>query len=457
MRSPIFFSKKRVVRFWIQILLVLALVRIAVVPSALYGNPLGEQVVGGAAGFSRPDAATLIVNQHTDRAVINWNSFSIANGELTKFVQPNSTSSVLNRVVTANPSQIYGTLQGNGNVFLINPGGVLVGAGGQVNTASFMASTRDVSTEDFMKAGTMNFTGNSDASVINQGKIEATSGDVFLVAKEVKNEGQIMAKDGTVGLVSGTSVTLETVGPGRHYKVRLMDVDSKPDNSKASEAAAEIVNEGVIEAANVELEATGNYLSLAIKNTGTIRATGLVQNADGSVTLTGGEGDVLNTGVVAALQKSVDGVEQGGMIDISGRNIRAEEGSLITASGQEGGGKIKIQSKDTTMLAGRVEAAGYSAKSKGGRVEALGSQVGLRAGEINVDGGAKGGTVLVGGDYLGSNRDVPNAKAVVMLPDAKISANARENGDGGKVILWSDEYTGFFGKITALGGAEGGN
>ncbi|NBR97354.1 MAG: hypothetical protein EBT48_07110, partial [Verrucomicrobia bacterium] len=53
MRSPIFFSKKRVVRFWIQILLVLALVRIAVVPSALYGNPLGEQVVGGAAGFSR--------------------------------------------------------------------------------------------------------------------------------------------------------------------------------------------------------------------------------------------------------------------------------------------------------------------------------------------------------------------------------------------------------------------
>jgi filamentous hemagglutinin family protein len=459
MRSPIFFSKKRVVRFWIQILLVLALVRIAVVPSALYGNPLGEQVVGGAAGFSRPDAATLIVNQHTDRAVINWNSFSIANGELTKFVQPNSTSSVLNRVVTANPSQIYGTLQANGNVFLINPGGVLVGAGGSVNTASFMGTTHDISTDEFMRGGQMNFTGSSDASVINQGKIEATSGDVFLVAKEVKNEGQIMAKDGTVGLVSGTAVTLETVGSGRSYKVRLMAAE-KPmteNGGQKTEGSGEIVNEGVIEAANVELQATGNYLSLAIKNTGTIRATGLVENADGSVTLTGGEGDVLNTGVVAALQKSVNGVEQGGAIDISGKNIRAEEGSLITASGQESGGKIKIQSKDTTMLAGRVEATGYSAKSKGGRVEALGSQVGLRAGEINVDGGAKGGTVLVGGDYLGSNRDVPNAKAVVMLPDAKISANARENGDGGKVILWSDEYTGFFGKIAALGGAEGGN
>ena len=457
MKSPIFFSKGRSVRFWIQILLVLALVRIAIVPSALYANPTGEQVVGGAATFNRPDAATLVVKQQTDRAVINWNSFSIANGELTKFVQPSSSSAVLNRVVTGNPSQIYGTLQGNGQVFLINPGGILVGAGGQVDTASFIASTRDTGTEQFMGAGTMNFTGNSDASVVNKGKIEASSGDVFLVAQEVKNEGQIMAKDGTVGLVSGTSVTLETVGPGRHYKVRLLDVENASGPRRSSETSAEIVNEGVIEAANAELEATGNYLSLAIKNTGTVRASGLIQNADGSVTLTGGEGDVLNTGVLAALQKNVNGVEQGGMIDISGRNISSEEGSLITASGQDGGGKIKIQSRDTTMLAGRVEATGYSSKSKGGRVETLGTRVGLRSGEINVDGGAKGGTVLVGGDYLGSNRDVPNAKAVAMLPDAKISANARENGDGGKVILWSEDYTGFFGKISAMGGVEGGN
>lgn len=457
MRSPIFFSKGRSVRFWIQILLVLALVRIAIVPSALYANPTGEQVVGGAATFNRPDAATLIVKQQTDRAVINWNSFSIANGELTKFVQPSSSSAVLNRVVTGNPSQIYGTLQGNGQVFLINPGGFLVGAGGQVNAASFMASTRDIGTEEFMGGGTLNFTGNSDASVVNKGKIDASTGDVFLVAQEVKNEGQIMAKDGTVGLVSGTSVTLETVGPGRHYKVRLLDVENSSSSRQSSEASAEIVNEGVIDAANAELLATGNYLSLAIKNTGTIRATGLVQNADGSVTLTGGQGDVLNTGVLAALQRSVDGVEQGGMIDISGKNIRADEGSLITASGQDGGGKIKFESKDTTMLGGRVEATGYSSKSEGGRVEALGTRVGLRSGEINVDGGSKGGTVLVGGDYLGINPNVPNADAVVMLPDAKISANARENGDGGKVILWSEDYTGFFGKISAMGGVEGGN
>ncbi|NDB96365.1 MAG: filamentous hemagglutinin N-terminal domain-containing protein, partial [Verrucomicrobia bacterium] len=125
MKSPVFFSRGRTIRFWIQILLLLGLVRIALVPSALYANPAGEQVVGGAATFNRPDAATLIVNQNTDRAVINWNSFSIANGELTRFVQPSSTSAAFNRVVTITPSMIDGALQANGQVWLSNPNGIM--------------------------------------------------------------------------------------------------------------------------------------------------------------------------------------------------------------------------------------------------------------------------------------------------------------------------------------------
>jgi filamentous hemagglutinin family protein len=464
MKSPIFFSKGRTVRFWIQIVLVLALVRIAVVPSALYANPTGEQVVGGAAGFNRPDAATLIVNQNTDRAVINWNSFSIANGELTRFVQPSSRSAVLNRVVTANPSAIYGTLQANGNVYLINPGGVLVGAGGVVNTASFVASTQDINTEEFMKGGHLNFKGNSDASIVNQGNITARDGDVFLIAKEVKNEGQLMAKDGTVGMVSGTEVSLQAVGQG-NFKVRLMAAETDPTSPRtsqgeggASKGSAEIVNEGVIQAANAVLEAKGSYLPMAIKNTGVIEATGLVENGDGSVTLTGGEGDILNTGVVAALQRSLDGVkETGGSIMITAKNVTSDLGAVITAAGRDGGGIIKIESKDTTMLAGRAEVTGSSDMARGGRAEIMGRRVGLRAGEVNADGGAGGGTILVGGDYLGKNPTIQNAEATVLGPDASISASATKNGDGGRVILWSDEYTGSFGNIDAKGGIEGGN
>ena len=464
MKSPIFFSKGRTVRFWIQIVLVLALVRIALVPSALYANPSGEQVVGGAAGFNRPNAATLIVNQNSDRAVINWNSFSIANGELTRFVQPSSSSAVLNRVVTASPSSIYGTLQANGNVYLINPGGVLVGAGGLVNTASFVASTHDIDTEEFMKGGQLNLKGSSDASVINQGNITAREGDVFLIAKEVKNEGQLMAKDGTVGMVSGTEVSLQAVGQG-NYKVRLMAAETDPTSPRtsqgeggASKGSAEIVNEGVIQAANAVLEAKGSYLPMAIKNTGVIEATGLVVNRDGSVTLTGGEGDILNTGVVAALQRSLDGQrETGGLIMMTAKNVTSDLGAVITAAGRDGGGIIKIESRDTTMLAGRAEVTGYSDMARGGRAEILGRRVGLRTGEVNADGGAGGGTILVGGDYLGKNPTIQNAEATVLAPDASISASATKNGDGGRVILWSDQYTGSFGNIDAKGGIEGGN
>ena len=316
-----------------------AVLWMSMVPATLRANPQGEVVVGGAAGFNRPDAATLIVNQGTDRAVINWNSFSIANGELTKFVQPSSSSAVLNRVVTANPSAIYGTLQANGNVYLINPGGVLVGAGGVVNTASFVASTHDINTEEFMKGGQLNFKGNSDSSVVNQGNITAREGDVFLIAKEVKNEGQLMAKDGTVGMVSGTEVSLQAVGQG-NYKVRLMAAETDPTSPRtsqseggASKGSAEIVNEGVIQAANAVLEAKGSYLPMAIKNTGVIEATGLVENGDGSVTLTGGEGDILNTGVVAALQRSLDGQrETGGSIMMTAKNVTSDLGSVISAS-----------------------------------------------------------------------------------------------------------------------------
>jgi filamentous hemagglutinin family protein len=440
--------------------LVSALVRIAVVPSALYANPTGEQVVGGAAGFNRPDAATLIVNQNTDRAVINWNSFSIANGELTKFVQPNSSSAVLNRVVTANPSAIYGTLQANGNVFLINPGGVLVGAGGVVNTASFVASTHDINTEEFMKGGQLNFNGNSDAAVINQGNITAREGDVFLIAKEVKNEGQLMAKDGTVGMVSGTEVSLQAVGQG-NYKVRLMAAETDPSSPRtsqseagASKGSAEIVNEGVIQAANAVLEAKGSYLPMAIKNTGVIEATGLVENGDGSVTLTGGEGDILNTGVVAALQRSLDGQkETGGSIMMTARNVTSDLGSVITAAGRDGGGTVQLRSGYTTELRGEISVVGASESAKGGVVQLLGERVGLLdQAKVDASGGSGGGEVLVGGDYLGKNPNVPNANAVVLAPDGKILADATSNGDGGKVILWSDEYTGFYGNISARGG-----
>src|SRR3989442_11680737 len=116
----------------------------------LRANPVGESVVAANATFNRPTPGTLIVNQPSARAIINWSDFSIGSGELTKFIQPSATAAVLNRVVGGNLSQIYGTLQGNGQVYVINPSGILIGPQGQVNTRGFLASTLEVRTADFM-------------------------------------------------------------------------------------------------------------------------------------------------------------------------------------------------------------------------------------------------------------------------------------------------------------------
>ena len=420
----------------------------------MQANPVGEQVVAGAAGFERVGGA-LTITQGTDRAVINWNSFSIGAGEITKFVQPNSSSAVLNRVITANnPSAIYGTLQANGQVYLINPAGIFIGPGGLVDTAGFVASTHDVGDKEFMAGGDLNFTGNSGASIVNQGRIEAKQGDVFLVARQVSNEGQIMASDGTVGMISGTEVCLHSIGPN-NYKVRLIDVANDTGVQKTDNGIADVVNAGVIEAANAELESTGNYLSLAIKNTGVIRATGVVPNADGTVTLTGGEGDILNTGVVAAIQKNIQGETVGGRILASAKNIITDPGSIMTAAGQEKGGEVKIDAKDTIYASGKIEAT--SSEGVGGKIVMTGERVGLVKAEVDVSGGTQGGTVLAGGGLSGADPEVRNAKALVMTPDSVIRANATKQGNGGEVILWSDEYTGFYGEIFARGGPQGGD
>src|SRR5438105_4102061 len=95
----------------------------------LDANPAGGQVQSGNASINGANPGLLTINQLSDRVIINWRDFSIGAGEITRFIQPSSSAAALNRVFSANPSQIYGSLQGNGHIYLINPNGILVGPG----------------------------------------------------------------------------------------------------------------------------------------------------------------------------------------------------------------------------------------------------------------------------------------------------------------------------------------
>ena len=137
----------------------------ALCSSQILANPLGGQVISGSATIQSSGNQTTI-NQSSNRAIINWQSFSIGNGERTHFNQPSASSAVLNRVLGGNPSELLGALSANGKVFIINPNGVLVGAGATINTGAFVGSTRDVSNPQFMAGGNLDFFGSTNACLL---------------------------------------------------------------------------------------------------------------------------------------------------------------------------------------------------------------------------------------------------------------------------------------------------
>jgi filamentous hemagglutinin family protein len=371
-------------------------------------NPTNPAVIHGAANFANPAANVLNVTTATPKTIINWGSFSINANELTKFLQPSAASAVLNRVVGGDPSAILGALQSNGRVLLVNPSGIVFGAGAQIDVAGLVATTLNLSNADFL-ADRLKFTDMPGAgSVVNSGNITTPQGgNVYLVGPAVTNNGIITSPKGEVVLAAGSSV--ELVNPGTpNLRVEIAAAENEARN------LGQIISES---------GRIGIYAGL-INNSGTIRADSVVN--------------------------------EGGRIVLKAtRNTTLEAGSVTTANGPAGG-SISIQSGNTTLVAGTVEARG--SVGKGGYVEALGNLVGLTGNaSINASGDTGGGTVLVGGDFQGKNPEIQNAFRTFVGPDATISADAVTSGDGGKVIVWSDDATRFYGTIGVKGGGQSGD
>ena len=239
-------------RFRNLVLTTTALIALGLAPAA--GGPEGGTVVGGAATIQGQGGPAVIVNQSTPSAIINWNTFNIRANESVRFNQPKRSSVALNRVTGGQgPSEILGTLTANGRVFIINRDGILFGPGAVVNTAGFLATTHDIKNSDFM-AGRYNFNipGRPDASIVNQGRITATSGGfAALVAPGVRNSGTITATLGTVALASGNSFTLDMYGD----KLITLAVNDQ--------IASKVID-----------VATGRPLKSLVSNEGKIRANG---------------------------------------------------------------------------------------------------------------------------------------------------------------------------------------
>ena len=369
-------------------------------------NPIGPTVVSGQVSIRQTGNLLQVTN--SPNSIINWQSFSIGTNEITRFLQQSAASAVLNRVTAQNPSQILGALQSNGRVFLINPSGIVFGAGAQIDVAGLVASTLNMSDADFL-GGRLRFTEGLGKALVNEGSITTPAGgQVYLVGPSVVNSGVITTPKGEVVLAAGNSV--ELVNPGTpHLRVEI----TAPEN--------EARNLGTIVA---DAGRVGIYGGL-INHSGTIRADNAQVTEDGRIVLK------------------------------ATKNVTLDAGSVTTANGPKGG-TVEIQSGNTTLVAGAVEATG--SVQKGGTVHVLGNLVGLIGGaSIDVGGETGGGTVLVGGDFQGKNPNIQNAFRTYFGPNATISADAITAGDGGKVIVWSDDSTRAYGTIFARGGSQSGD
>ncbi|QNM88074.1 GLUG motif-containing protein [Aliarcobacter cryaerophilus] len=201
-----------------------------VVASNLYGAPTGGTVVSGTATISQ-NANTTNINQSSNKAVINWQDFSIKSNETVNFNQPNVNSITLNRVIGNEKSIIDGALNANGQVWLINSNGVLFGKNAKVNTAGIVASTKDISNEDFNN-GNYNFKGNSKASIVNEGEIKSLANThATFIANSVTNKGKIEVHKGTINLVGASDVTL-TLNENQNLSLKVNKgvVDALVDN-----------------------------------------------------------------------------------------------------------------------------------------------------------------------------------------------------------------------------------
>ncbi|MCT7472655.1 beta strand repeat-containing protein [Aliarcobacter cryaerophilus] len=201
-----------------------------VVASNLYGAPSGGTVVSGNATISQ-NANTTNINQSSNKAVINWQDFSIKSNEIVNFNQPNVNSITLNRVIGNEKSIIDGALNANGQVWLINSNGVLFGKNAKVNTAGIVASTKDISNEDFNN-GNYNFKGNSTASIVNEGEIKSLANThATFIANSVTNKGKIEVHKGTINLVGASDVTL-TLNENQNLSLKVNKgvVDALVDN-----------------------------------------------------------------------------------------------------------------------------------------------------------------------------------------------------------------------------------
>lgn len=347
---------------------------------ALADLPTGGTVVQGSATIMTPSMNGTLVNVTSNKAVINWNSFSISNGNVVQFAQPSSTAVTLNRVTGGTSSDISGNLLANGQIFLVNPNGVFFSATANINVGGLIASTLDITDNNFM-AGTYVFnkgSGSPFGQVVNNGTITTASGGfAALFGEQVVNgaTGVITSPSGKVGLGVGEKITVSFDS----NQLLTFTVDQK---ALASNAYATNNGQLIADGGSVQMSAgVANALAGAVVNqNGVIRAAGVsMKNGDVYLSADGGDVDVAGSIDVGGLSGAPASSLR--LAAVNG-NVTVHDGASLTASGAAGT-SLNVQASGQVSLGGTLSAQSSEA---GASIAVSGNGVALNTANLSAGG-----------------------------------------------------------------------
>jgi len=400
---------------------------------AALAGPQGGQVVSGAGAISQSGNTTTI-NQASQNLSLSWQSFNVAKPETVNFVQPSASAIAVNRIQDTNASQILGHLNANGQVYLINPNGILFGQGAQVNVGALVASTLDVS-DTSLTGNSRTFSGNGTGSVINQGTINA--GYVALLGNHVSNQGVITAQLGTVALGAGSAATLTFNG----NSLVKMQIDQSTLNNLVENGGLIRADGGMV---IMNAGAKDALLASVVNNSGVIEAR-TVENHEGSIILLGG----MTAGTVhvgGTLDASAPTGGNGGFIETSAAHVKVADSAKITTQASNGlDGTWLIDPADFTI--GSTAAGTVTTGTPSGDISGATLSTALGLGAVTIL--STQGSTLAGSGNINVNDTVTwSANKLTLNALNNININAAMNGSGSASLAL------LYGQASAAGGTS---
>jgi len=411
-------------------------------------GPSGGVITAGSASITQSATLTTIT-QASSHLSLTWNSFNIPAKDTVDFLQPSASAIAVNSILDVNGTQILGHLNANGQVYLINPNGIVFGPGAEVNVGGLVASTLALDAAS-APADAQSFSGDGAGSVINRGTIHAAPGGyVALLGRHVGNSGVISAQLGTVALGAGSAATLKF----KDTHLVSMQIDQSVLNSIAD-------NGGLIRADGGQVlmsaGAEKSLLASVVNNTGVIEARTL-DHQEGTIILRGGmvAGTVNLSGTLDA---SAPGGGNGGAIETSAEHVHIADGAMVTTQALSGTtGTWLIDPQDFTVAASGGDISGATLSAQLATTNAqIQSSAGATAGSgnINVDDTVHWSShtlTLTAADNINVNA-VMNATGSAALNLEPATANGADAAvAGGTVNMGMDNVGNFTGQVNFSG------